>query len=161
MPRARLLAALKQLAHDLSAARSSVSAAINRHRCVDRRALAFRAAAHREPPWHAGEFRVVFNTVPHQVLTTGALAELPPDCLLIELMARVAILTRSKRCAFRISKAWGSVWRVAPDGGAQQKRTLCRSSSEGRSNTIDWFRACCSATIPELLKPYDRHLRRA
>lgn len=76
----------KVLAHDLSALGAKVSVSARK-----RSDLAW-IDAFGYAPLHTnrlsgtlGEFRVVFNTVPHQVLDEALLAELPPDCLLIEL----------------------------------------------------------------------------
>lgn len=76
----------KVLAHDLSALGAKVSVSARK-----RSDLAW-IDAFGYAPLHTnrlsgtlGEFRVVFNTVPHQVLDETLLAELPPDCLLIEL----------------------------------------------------------------------------
>lgn len=64
-------------------------------------------------------FRVVFNTVPHPLLTEELLRELPSDCVLIEL-ASVSGFDRAaaERLGLRVIPAPGLPGRVAPDTAA-------------------------------------------
>ena len=79
-----------------------------------------------------GEFRVVFNTVPHQVLDEALLAELPPDCLLIELASASGFdMDAVETLRLLYLKAGGLPGRVAPETAARAiKKTLCRLIKE-------------------------------
>ena len=79
-----------------------------------------------------GEFRVVFNTVPHQVLDEALLAELPPDCLLIELASASGFdMDAVETLRLSYLKAGGLPGRVAPETAARAiKKTLCRRLKE-------------------------------
>ena len=67
-----------------------------------------------------GEFRVVFNTVPHQVLDEALLAELPPDCLLIELASASGFdMDAVETLRLSYLKAGGLPGRVAPETAAR------------------------------------------
>ena len=79
-----------------------------------------------------GEFRVVFNTVPHQVLDEALLAELPPDCLLIELASASGFdMDAVETLRLSYLKAGGLPGRVAPETAARAiKKTLCRLIKE-------------------------------
>ncbi len=79
-----------------------------------------------------GEFCVVFNTVPHEVLDERLLAELPPDVLLIELAGRSGFdLAAVEKLRLQYVKAGGLPGRVAPETAALAiKKTLCKLMEE-------------------------------
>ena len=73
-------------------------------------------------------FRVIFNTVPHQVFDESLLREVAPDCLLIEL-ASASGFDRKAVESLRLSyiKAGGLPGKVAPETAAlAMKKTLCK-----------------------------------
>ena len=75
-----------------------------------------------------GGFRVIFNTVPHQVFDESLLREVAPDCLLIEL-ASASGFDRKAVESLRLSyiKAGGLPGKVAPETAAlAMKKTLCK-----------------------------------
>lgn len=121
------------LAHDLSALGAKVSVSARK-----RSDLAW-IDAFGYAPLHTnrlsgtlGEFRVVFNTVPHQVLDEALLAELPPDCLLIELASASGFdMDAGRNAAPFVSQGRGTARaRRARDGGARHQKTLCRLIKE-------------------------------
>lgn len=123
----------KVLAHDLSALGAKVSVSARK-----RSDLAW-IDAFGYAPLHTnrlsgtlGEFRVVFNTVPHQVLDETLLAELPPDCLLIELASASGFdMDAVETLRLSYLKAGGLPGRVAPETAARAiKKTLCRLIEE-------------------------------
>jgi dipicolinate synthase subunit A len=123
----------KVLAHDLSALGAKVSVSARK-----RSDLAW-IDAFGYAPLHTnrlsgtlGEFRVVFNTVPHQVLDEALLAELPPDCLLIELASASGFdMDAVETLRLSYLKAGGLPGRVAPETAARAiKKTLCRLIKE-------------------------------
>ena len=123
----------KVLAHDLSALGAKVSVSARK-----RSDLAW-IDAFGYAPLHTnrlsgtlGEFRVVFNTVPHQVLDETLLAELPPDCLLIELASASGFdIDAVETLRLSYLKAGGLPGRVAPETAARAiKKTLCRLIKE-------------------------------
>ena len=123
----------KVLAHDLSALGAKVSVSARK-----RSDLAW-IDAFGYAPLHTnrlsgtlGEFRVVFNTVPHQVLDETLLAELPPDCLLIELASASGFdMDAVETLRLSYLKAGGLPGRVAPETAARAiKKTLCRLIKE-------------------------------
>lgn len=75
-----------------------------------------------------GDFRVVFNTVPHMVLRDALLAELRPDCVLIELASKPGIdAEAAKARKLDYVKASGLPGKVAPETAALAiKETLYR-----------------------------------
>ena len=76
----------KLLAHRLAGLGAEVT--VSARRCADRtwiRAFGWRALDTRALAGHLDRFGVVFNTVPAPVLSGPELAELPEDCLLVEL----------------------------------------------------------------------------
>ena len=75
---------------------------------------------------------MVFNTVPHQVLDETLLAELPPDCLLIELASTSGFdMDAVETLRLSYLKAGGLPGRVAPETAARAiKKTLCRLIKE-------------------------------
>ena len=79
-----------------------------------------------------GEFRVVFNTVPHPVLDAALLAELPRDCLLIELAGASGFdLDAVEKLRLSYLRAPGLPGIVAPETAAHAiKKTLCRLMEE-------------------------------
>lgn len=123
----------KVLAHDLSALGAKVSVSARK-----RSDLAW-IDAFGYAPLHTnrlsgtlGEFRVVFNTVPHQVLDEALLAELPPDCLLIELASASGFdMDAVETLRLSYLKAGGLPGHVAPETAARAiKKTLCRLIKE-------------------------------
>ena len=123
----------KVLAHDLSALGAKVSVSARK-----RSDLAW-IDAFGYAPLHTnrlsgtlGEFRVVFNTVPHQVLDEALLAELPPDCLLLELASASGFdMDAVETLRLSYLKAGGLPGRVAPETAARAiKKTLCRLIKE-------------------------------
>lgn len=123
----------KVLAHDLSALGAKVSVSARK-----RSDLAW-IDAFGYAPLHTnrlsgtlGEFRVVFNTVPHQVLDENLLAELPPDCLLIELAGASGFdMDAVEKLRLSYLKAGGLPGRAAPETAARAiKKTLCRLIKE-------------------------------
>ena len=79
-----------------------------------------------------GEFRVVFNTVPHPVLDEALLSELPHDCLLIELAGASGFdMNAVERLRLSYLRAPGLPGIVAPETAAHAiKKTLCRLMEE-------------------------------
>ena len=79
-----------------------------------------------------GEFRVVFNTVPHQVMDEKLLSELPTDALLIELAGRSGFDPAAvEKLRLSYVKAGGLPGRVAPETAALAiKKTLCKLLEE-------------------------------
>ena len=75
-----------------------------------------------------GNFRVIFNTVPQQVVGETLLRELKPDCLLIELASVSGFdLAAVERLRLNYIKAAGLPGKVAPETAAQAiKKTLCK-----------------------------------
>lgn len=75
-----------------------------------------------------GRFRVVFNTIPHAVLDEKLLAQLPPDCLLIELASTSGFdLAAVERLRLPYVRAGGLPGRTAPETAALAiKTTLLR-----------------------------------
>lgn len=73
-----------------------------------------------------GEFRVVFNTIPHQVMGEALIGELREDCVLIELASapgfdRAAVARRGIKCV----DAAGLPGKCAPETAAEAiRRTL-------------------------------------
>ena len=123
----------KVLAHDLTALGAKVSVSARK-----RSDLAW-IDAFGYAPLHTdrlsgtlGAFRVVFNTVPHQVLDEALLAELPPDCLLIELAGASGFdMDAVEKLRLSYLKAGGLPGRVAPETAARAiKKTLCRLIKE-------------------------------
>ena len=123
----------KVLAHDLTALGAKVSVSARK-----RSDLAW-IDAFGYAPLHTnrlsgalGAFRVVFNTVPHQVLDEALLAELPPDCLLIELASTSGFdMDAVETLRLSYLKAGGLPGRVAPETAARAiKKTLCRLIKE-------------------------------
>ena len=123
----------KVLAHDLTALGAKVSVSARK-----RSDLAW-IDAFGYAPLHTnrlsgalGAFRVVFNTVPHQVLDEALLAELPPDCLLIELASASGFdMDAVETLRLSYLKAGGLPGRVAPETAARAiKKTLCRLIKE-------------------------------
>lgn len=71
-----------------------------------------------------GGFRVVFNTIPHEVLNTALLEQLPPDCLLIELASVSGFdLAAVERLRLAYCRAGGLPGRVAPETAALAIKT--------------------------------------
>ena len=114
----------KVLAHDLSARKRSDLAWID--------AFGYAPLHTNRLSGTLGEFRVVFNTVPHQVLDETLLAELPPDCLLIELASASGFdMDAVETLRLSYLKAGGLPGRVAPETAARAiKKTLCRLIKE-------------------------------
>ena len=79
-----------------------------------------------------GEFRVVFNTVPHPVLDEALLSELPRGCLLIELAGASGFdLDAVEKLRLSYLRAPGLPGIVAPETAAHAiKKTLCRLMEE-------------------------------
>ncbi len=79
-----------------------------------------------------GDFRVVFNTVPHEVLGERLLAELPQDALLIELAGASGFdMDAVEKLRLSYLKAGGLPGRIAPETAALAiKKTLCRLMEE-------------------------------
>lgn len=80
-------------------------------------------------------FRAVFNTVPHMVLDDALLAELRPDCVLIELASHPGIDAEAARARkLDYVKAAGLPGKVAPETAAAALReTLYRIWKEEES----------------------------
>ena len=123
----------KVLAHDLSALGAKVSVSARK-----RSDLAW-IDAFGYAPLHTnrlsgtlGEFRVVFNTVPHQVLDETLLSELPRDCLLIELAGASGFdMDAVERLRLSYLRAPGLPGRVAPETAARAiQKTLTRLMEE-------------------------------
>ena len=77
-------------------------------------------------------FQIGCRTVPHQVLDEALLAELPPDCLLIELASASGFdMDAVETLRLSYLKAGGLPGRVAPETAARAiKKTLCRLIKE-------------------------------
>ena len=75
-----------------------------------------------------GDFRVVFNTVPHMVLCDALLGELRPDCVLIELASQSGIDAEAAAArGLDYIKAGGLPGKAAPETAALAiKETLYR-----------------------------------
>ena len=75
-----------------------------------------------------GDFRVIFNTVPEQVVGETLLRELMPDCLLIELASVSGFdLAAVEKLHLNYIKAAGLPGKVAPETAARaMKETLCK-----------------------------------
>ena len=75
-----------------------------------------------------GGFRVIFNTVPQQVVGESLLLELMPDCLLIELASVSGFdLAAVEKLRLTYVKAGGLPGKVAPETAARaMKDTLCK-----------------------------------
>lgn len=75
-----------------------------------------------------GDFRVIFNTVPQQVVGEALLQELMPDCLLIELASISGFdLAAVEKLRLNYIKAAGLPGKVAPETAARaMKETLCK-----------------------------------
>ena len=75
-----------------------------------------------------GSFRVIFNTVPQQVVGETLLRELSPDCLLIELSSASGFdLAAVEKLRLNYVKAAGLPGKVAPETAARAiKETLCK-----------------------------------
>ena len=79
-----------------------------------------------------GGFRVIFNTVPQQVVGESLLRELMPDCLLIELASVSGFdLAAVEKLHLNYIKAGGLPGKVAPETAARaMKETLCKLMEE-------------------------------
>ena len=79
-----------------------------------------------------GGFRVIFNTVPQQVVGESLLRELMPDCLLIELASVSGFdLAAVEKLHLTYIKAAGLPGKVAPETAARaMKETLCKLMEE-------------------------------
>ena len=75
-----------------------------------------------------GGFRVIFNTVPQQVVEEALLRELRPDCLLIELASVSGFdLAAVEKLHLNYVRAAGLPGKVAPETAARaMKETLCK-----------------------------------
>ena len=75
-----------------------------------------------------GGFRVIFNTVPQQVVGEALLRELEPDCLLIELSSVSGFdLAAVEKLRLNYIKAAGLPGKVAPETAARaMEKTLCK-----------------------------------
>ena len=75
-----------------------------------------------------GDFRVIFNTVPQQVVGETLLRELQPNCLLIELASVSGFdLAAVEKLRLNYVKAGGLPGEVAPETAARtMKETLCK-----------------------------------
>lgn len=75
-----------------------------------------------------GDFRVIFNTVPRQVVGESLLRELEPECLLIELASVSGFdLAAVEKLHLNYIKAAGLPGKVAPETAARaMKETLCK-----------------------------------
>lgn len=75
-----------------------------------------------------GNFRVIFNTVPQQVVGEALLRELRPDCLLIELASVSGFdLAAVEKLQLNYIKVSGLPGKVAPETAAwAMKETLCK-----------------------------------
>lgn len=115
----------KLLAHDLAAlgARVTVSARkLSDLAWID--AFGYASLPMRQLSGALGAYRVVFNTVPHEVLDGALLEELPPECLLIELAGASGFdLTAVERLHLRYCRAGGLPGRVAPETAALAIKT--------------------------------------
>lgn len=115
----------KLLAHDLAAlgARVTVSARkLSDLAWID--AFGYASLPMRQLGGALGGYRVVFNTVPHEVLDGALLEELPPDCLLIELAGTSGFdLAAVERLHLRYCRAGGLPGRVAPETAALAIKT--------------------------------------
>ena len=123
----------KLLAHDLRAlgARVSVSARkLSDLAWID--AFGYAPLQTSRLAGRLGAFRVVFNTVPHQVLDERLLSELPPDALLIELAGASGFdLSAVEKLRLNYVRAPGLPGRVAPETAALAiKKTLCKLMEE-------------------------------
>ena len=119
----------KLLAHDLAALGASVSVSARRFddfAWID--ALGYRALHTQRLAGKLGGFRVIFNTVPHPVLTAGLLSELRGDSVLIELASRDGIdAEAAQSLGLDYVKAGGLPGKTAPETAALAlKKTLYR-----------------------------------
>lgn len=117
----------KMLAHDLAAlgAKVTVSARkLSDLAWID--AFGYQALPINHLCGKLGDFRVVFNTVPHQVLDETLLRELPENCLLIELAGANGFAPEAvEKLRLSYVKAAGLPGRVAPETAARAiKETL-------------------------------------
>ena len=108
------------LARDLAALGAEVSVSARRPESfawID--ALGYRGLHTERLSGRLGEFRAVFNTVPHMVLDAPLLRELRPDCVLIEL-ASLSGIDREAAEAMGLSycKAGGLPGKAAPETAA-------------------------------------------
>ena len=79
-----------------------------------------------------GDFRVIFNTVPQQVVGEALLHEIRSDCLLIELASVSGFdLAAVEKLRLNYIKAAGLPGKVAPETVARaMKKTLCKLMEE-------------------------------
>ena len=67
-----------------------------------------------------GEFRVIFNTVPHMVLTEELLRELPRECVLLELASQPGFdREAAEKCGLACVSALGLPGKAAPETAAR------------------------------------------
>lgn len=123
----------KLLAHDLAAlgARVTVSARkLSDLAWID--AFGYGGVHTNRLSGKLGEFRIVFNTVPHQVMDEALLRELPEDCLLIELAGESGFDRDAvERLRLSYVRAAGLPGRVAPQTAALAlKETLYQLMEE-------------------------------
>lgn len=146
----------KVLAHDLHALGAKVSVSARK-----RSDLAW-IDAFGYAPLHTnrlsgtlGEFRVVFNTVPHQVLDETLLSELPRDCLLIELAGASGFdMDAVERLRLSYLRAPGLRARCAGDSGACHSKNA--DATHGGGYMKIGFAFCGSfCNHPGLLKIYE------
>ena len=147
----------KLLAHDLSAlgARVTVSARkLSDLAWID--AFGYAPLHTNRLSGTLGEFRVVFNTVPHSVLNETLLAELPPDCLLIELASVSGFDHRcgGKAAPFLSARAGTAGHRRAGNGGAGHQKDIM-STNRGGYMKIGFAFCGSFCNHPELLKLYE------
>lgn len=126
----------KLLACDLAALGAQVSVSARRFddfAWID--AFGYRALHTERLAGKLGGFRVVFNTVPHMVLDGELLAELRPDCVLIELASKPGIdAEMAKGRKLNYVKAAGLPGKVAPETAAVAlKETLYKIWKEEES----------------------------
>lgn len=119
----------KVLAHDLAALGAKVSVSARKDGDLAWIDTLGYAPLHTERlAGRLGEFRAVFNTVPHMVLDTALLRELRRDCVLIELASQSGIDAKAaKALELDYIKASGLPGKVAPETAALAiKETLYR-----------------------------------
>lgn len=119
----------KMLAHRLHGigARVSVSARkLSDLAWID--AFGYRAMHTNRLSGELGNFRVVFNTVPHQVFDQALLTELPQDCLLLELASVSGFdMQAVEKLRLNYAKALGLPGKAAPESAALAiKKALCQ-----------------------------------